>query len=197
MASKYNSFFCPSLLLQTCAHLQSRWPIDKSASKILYLSAVYVLQNLDRYNPKEVYLDEEIDVEKVMIRVEPIMLEGIQMLVEKFQSDKTSIYIYSFSVFLEVLEEIVEELQAITFAHEASDASLPSANNRIIVQEKKLSNMFPDPKDRELLIQDRFRMGSEILCIVDKVQIYKIKVARLFKDTGITPSNAYKDFFKF
>ena len=196
MSNKYNSFFCPKLLLDTYMHLQDRWAGEKNIAKVLYLSTTYMLQNPEIYKPKEVFIDDELDVEKVMIRVSEPLLGGIQDLIEKYHTDKTSLYVFAFSNFIDVLEGIIDELQGNTFAYEVGEDPETNLDGRLIIQEKKLAKLFPDEEDREVLVQDKFRMGAEMLCIVDKISIYKLKVSKLFKKDKYSPEKLYKNFYQ-
>lgn len=172
-ATDYNSYFCPKILLRNFEDLRDMWPNKLNVAKFGYLAVAYMLQQ--NIKPKEVIIDDEVETERVMIRVTSDMLEAVKELLRKEKiEDKTDVYIAAFTHFLRVFEGILEDLRKCTFAEGPE-------NKRIIVKAKKLKELFPENGDYEKLIVDSFSMGEERLLIVPKEELLSLRVSKLFK----------------
>lgn len=183
---KYNSFYCPSILIAGMDNLIERWPGSFNHSRILFFAASYACQDYN-FSPKNIIFAG--DVKKKMIRITKELDNKIIEILNTYPEhklSKTVFYTIALSNFLERCDRFLDEMNE-SFLAEGNES------DRGLMYENVLENLFLDKTFSIAdICEEKFNTGDKTLCVTTRKKVASALLCSIFKDDELHPRHTYK-----
>ena len=189
---KYNSFLCPTLLLDALDDIRKKLPgVNLNIAKVSFLATTYMMEDKYKFEPKSLKVNEKVPTDKVMIRVTPALLKRVKRYEEEHKLSKSEIYVMALSNFVNLFYDTINKVEEISYA-KSVDTSF------ILVLDADLKEVIESESiaQKTALIQESFKLqDGSLYHMINKEVLCCLIIESRFENISLDPRKVYKKLF--